>query len=95
MADLPLNVRYHLPGVGLIPAPIEVLGDDPQLNYKIAGQILRFGLPALLPPEPQQGGLIFAHDDPGVGTSYKMVSNSLDQYVQEVLHPCTPPIHQL
>jgi hypothetical protein len=59
MADLPLNVRYHLPGAGRIPAPIEVLGDDPQLDDKIAGQIRRLGLPALLAPEPQQGSLIF------------------------------------
>jgi hypothetical protein len=66
MTDLPLNVRDHLPGAGLLPAPIEVLRDYPKLDDKIAGQIRWFGLTALFAPEPKQRIFILAHDDPGV-----------------------------
>ena len=54
MADLPLDVRNHLARIGLIPAPIKVLRHHPELDDEIAGQILRFDLAALFPPEPQQ-----------------------------------------
>ena len=39
---------------------------DPKLHDEVAGQVLRLGLAALLAPKPDQGGLIAAHDDPGV-----------------------------
>ena len=71
MADLPLNVRNHLAGVGLIPAPIKVLGHHPELDDEIAGQVLRLDLAALFPPEPKQRLLVIAHDDPGVRAADK------------------------
>jgi hypothetical protein len=40
MPDSPLNVSYHPACIGLIPATIEVLGHDPELDDKIAGQVL-------------------------------------------------------
>ena len=55
MPDVPLDVGDDLTGVGLIPAPIEILGHRPELDDEIAGQILRLDLAALLSPEPQQG----------------------------------------
>jgi hypothetical protein len=61
-----LDVGDHLPGIGLIPAAIEVLGGDPELNYEIAGQVLRLDLSPLLPPKPEESTLIIAHDDPGI-----------------------------
>ena len=66
MPNLPLDVRDDLPGIGLVPAPIEVLGGQPELDDEIAGEVLRLDLAALLPPQPQQSVLIIAHDDPGV-----------------------------
>jgi hypothetical protein len=36
VADVALNVHYHLPGIGLIPAPVQVFGGEPQLNDQIA-----------------------------------------------------------
>jgi hypothetical protein len=46
-----LNIRNHLASIGLIPVPIEVLGHDPELDDKVAGQILRLNLAPLLPPQ--------------------------------------------
>jgi hypothetical protein len=69
MADLPLNIRNNLPCIGLVPAPIEVFGDYPQLDDKIAGQIRRFGLAALFAPEPQQGFFVLARDDASIRAS--------------------------
>ena len=58
--------RDRLAGIALIPAPIEVLGHDPELDDQVVGEVLRLDLAALLAPEPEQGGLVVAHDDPGV-----------------------------
>src|SRR6516162_3756698 len=58
-----------MPGVGLVPAPIEVLGRYPELNHQIAGQVFRLDLAALLAPEVDQSGLIATHDDPRVRTA--------------------------
>ena len=63
MPDPPLNVRDDLPGIALVPAPIELLGHVAELDDEIAGEVLGLGFPALLPPEPKQGSFIRAHDD--------------------------------
>jgi hypothetical protein len=39
-----------------------------------AGQVLGLGLAALFPPEAEQGCLVVAHDDAGVGAAYKGTS---------------------
>ena len=39
---------------------------SPELDDEVAGEVLRLGLAALLPPEAEQGGFVVAHDDPGV-----------------------------
>ena len=57
------------PVLASIPAPIEVLGHDPELDDEVAGEVLWLDLAALLPPKPEQGILIIAHDDPGVGAA--------------------------
>ena len=38
----------------------------PELHDEVAGEVLGLRLAALLAPEPDQGRLIAAHDDPGV-----------------------------
>ena len=66
MPNVLLDIRNDLPGIGLIPAPIEVLCHHSELDDEIAGQVLRLDLAALFPPEPEQRRLVIAHDDPGV-----------------------------
>ena len=63
-----LDIGDHLSGIGLVPAAIKVLRGEPELDNKIAGQILRLDLAALLAPEADQSSFIVAHDDPGVRT---------------------------
>ena len=58
MPDLPLDVRDDLTGIGLVPAPVELLGDQAELDDEVAGQVLWLDLAALFPPQPQQGGLV-------------------------------------
>jgi len=49
---------------GLIPAPIEVLRYDPELDDEVAGEVLGFDLAALLAPEAEEGCFVTAHDGP-------------------------------
>ena len=64
--DPPLHVLDRVAGIALVPAPVEVLGDGAELDDQVVGQILRLDLAALLPPQPDERGLVIAHDDPGV-----------------------------
>ena len=56
MPDLPLDVREHLTGIGLVPVPVQVLGHNPKLDNQIAGQVLWVDLAPLFPPEPEERG---------------------------------------
>jgi hypothetical protein len=60
MSDVPLHIRKHLPGVSLIPAPVQILGRDPKLDNEIARKILRLDLAALFQPQAEEGGFIVA-----------------------------------
>ena len=64
-----LHVDDAPAGIGLIPAPIKGLSRQPELYDQIAGEVLRLDLAALLPPQPDQGSLVLAHDGPGVGAA--------------------------
>ena len=48
--------------IALEPAAIEGSGDHPELNDEIAGQICRFDLATLFPPQAYQCGFIIAHE---------------------------------
>jgi hypothetical protein len=41
MSDVLLNVGDDLPGIGFVPAPVQLLGYDPELDDEIAGKVLR------------------------------------------------------
>ena len=71
MPDPFLDVGDRLAGVALIPMPIEVFGDASELDDEVARQVLGLGLAAFLPPQPEQGCFVVAHDDPGVGAADK------------------------
>src|SRR5271169_824410 len=74
MEDPLLHIDHHLPGIGLIPASIELLRRKPKLDDQIPRQVLRLDLAPLLPPQPDQGLLVGAHDDPSVRATDKMPS---------------------
>jgi hypothetical protein len=57
-----------MPGVALIPDPVEVLGHHPELDDEVRREILRPDL------EPDQGLLVLPHDDPGVGAADEVTS---------------------
>src|SRR5262249_23720646 len=64
-----LDVGDHLPGIGLIPAAIKLLGYEPELHHEIAGQVLGLDLSPFLPPQPEESAFLIAHDDPGIGSA--------------------------
>jgi hypothetical protein len=66
MADLPLDVCKYLTGIGLVPAPIEVLRRHAKLDDEVTGEVLGLDLAPLFLPEPEKGSFVIAHDDPGV-----------------------------
>ena len=39
---------------------------DPKLDNEVPGKVLRLDLAPFLPPQPHQGDLVIAHDDPSV-----------------------------
>jgi hypothetical protein len=61
-----LDVRDPLAGVEFIPAAVEVLGDQAELDDQDARQVGRCDLTPLFAPEAMEGFLILAHDDPGI-----------------------------
>ena len=71
-----LDIRHHLAGVGLIPMPIEGLGHDPELDNEVPRQVLRLGLAPFLPPEPEEGGFVALHNDPGIRAADKALPRS-------------------
>jgi hypothetical protein len=52
MADLPLDIRDDLTGIGLVPASVQRLGGQAQLDDEVAGEVLRFNLATFFPPQP-------------------------------------------
>ena len=69
--DPSLHVPDGTPGIAFVPAPVEVLGDGAELDDQDVGQIFGLDLPSLLAPQPNQPGLVVAHDDPGVRAAKK------------------------
>jgi hypothetical protein len=66
MSEPMLDAFDGLPGVARIPGAVEVLGDSPELDNKVAGEVLRLAFASLLAPEAGEGGFIVAHDDWGI-----------------------------
>jgi hypothetical protein len=69
VSDMPLGILHQLTGIELIPAPVQVLRREPELDDEVTREVLRLDLAALLPPEPDQRRLVLAHDDPSVGAA--------------------------
>jgi hypothetical protein len=75
--DPALNIDEDLPRISLIPAPVQVLGRNTKLDYEIARKILRVDFAPLLPPQPDEGRFIIAHNDAGIRTAYEVTAEFL------------------
>jgi hypothetical protein len=78
--------------IGLVPAPVKVLGHHPELDHQIRREVLWLNLSALLAPEAKEGLFVIAHDDPGVRASDEISTTSLSirrcsyhAYLQEMI----------
>ena len=58
--------------------PVQILGREAKLDNEIAGQVFRFGLAVLLPPEPEEGVLVITHDGPGVRAADEIAALEAD-----------------
>src|SRR5262245_6200915 len=77
MLDAALDVSDLVAGVALVPRPIELLGSPPELHDEVTREVLGLGLASLLTPKLDQGGLVAAHDDAGVGAADEMAAVSV------------------
>ena len=66
MLDPALPSVTTRPSIALVPASVERLGDDPELDNEIIVRSIRLNLATLLLPQPDQRRFVGAHDDPCV-----------------------------
>jgi hypothetical protein len=52
-----------MPGITLVPVPVQPLSGQAELDNEIAGEILRLDLAAFFLPKANEGSFIVAHDD--------------------------------
>src|SRR5262249_40529535 len=90
VTDLLLNVGDDLPGIGLIPAPIEILGGKPELDHQIAGQVFRLDFSPLLPPQPDQRRLVASHNDPGIRAADIAAATGGGSFPHGIFHISAP-----
>ena len=86
MPDLPLHISEDLSGIGLIPAPVQVLSRNTKLDDEIARQVFWLDLAPFFLPEPEQGGFIVAHDDPGVRAADEIAAGALKLFPHGRFH---------
>ena len=91
MKHLPLHLGDDLAGIALVPVPVEVLGHGAELDDQVVREVLGLDLAALFPPQPEQGGFVVAHDDPGVRAADEgaaVLSQLLSECPISCLSPC-------
>ena len=66
MLDPALTVGDGAPCVALIPASVQRLRDDAELDNEVIAEVHRFDFAALFLPKPDQRSLVGAHNDPRV-----------------------------
>jgi hypothetical protein len=69
--NVPLDVRKGLGGIHLIPTSVQLFRRQAELDDKVAGEVFRLDFAPFFLPKAKQGGLVIAHDDPGIGAPYK------------------------
>ena len=78
MAGPLLDVGDDPPGVGLVPAPVQLLGGEAELHDQIAGQVRWLNVAPLFPPQTKQRALIVTQDDPGVRAADERAAIRID-----------------
>jgi hypothetical protein len=53
MANLALDVGKNLPANGLVPAPVQLLRGEPELDNEIAREVFRLDLAPFFPPKAE------------------------------------------
>ena len=66
MPDPGLDVLDDVPARALIPAAVEVLSCQPELDQQVARLVLRVRFASFFSPEALQGRVIGAHNGPGI-----------------------------
>src|SRR5262249_61134108 len=69
------DVLAALTPFAVIPPPVQLLGRIAKLDHEITRQVLGLHFAPLLPPEPEQGAFVVAHDDPGIRTADKIATD--------------------
>ena len=69
MDGVALDVRDAVAGVLLIPAAVEVFGDQAELDDQDVREIEAGDFTALFLPQAQQCLFVLAHDDAGIGAA--------------------------
>ena len=87
MPEPMLNAFDGLPGIALVPMPIEGFCRYPELDDEVAGQVRRLGLSPFLAPEAHNCGFVGAHDDPGVRAANKALSPHYEGMLAQVYAP--------
>ena len=75
MLDPALDVADDPSGIALIPASVERLGGDAELDDEIVGKVLGFSLAALFFPQPDERRFVAAHYDPCVRAADEWATN--------------------
>src|ERR1700704_2460923 len=87
MPNATLDVFNGLAGIELVPAPVQVLGHQTELDDEVPGEVLGLGLAALLPPQAQEGVLVGPHDDPSIrATDEGAAVDTLDGIQRSLRH---------
>jgi hypothetical protein len=72
-----LDVRDPVARVQLIPAAVEVFGDEAQLDDQLSRQVLCGRLTPFLAPQAMEGFFVLAHDHPGIRAADKICTVNL------------------
>src|SRR5664279_2124481 len=71
MRNALLHRSQPVTGVALIPMPVELLGDEAQLDDQLARKVRRLDFTALFAPKAEESGFVAPHNDPSVGAADK------------------------
>ncbi len=74
MLNPALDVADDPSGIALIPAAVERLGGDAELDDEVIAEVLRLDLTTLFLPQPDQRRFIRAHDDPCVRAAEELAA---------------------
>ena len=89
-----LDVADPVAGVELVPAAVEVFGDQAELDDQDARQVGRCHLAPLFAPKAMEGLLVLAHDDPGVRAADEVTAVALLRRCRSILG-IAPPFTEL